>query len=124
MLLGVLHIWRKSIAPSKPPPQPPLPDPQYLQIEGFIELSGSGDIDASSGTLKVILSGLKGPRADQGKGGKGIARTEEPSSNTFLKSAKSFAREPQTPRKDGGKLNVLPRGGDNFLGCLGESPRP
>ncbi len=99
----------KSSAPSKPPPQPPLPDPQYPQIEGFIELSGSGDIDALFGPLKESLSGLKGPRADQGKKvGKGM-RAPKSCSNTFLKSAKSFAREPQTPRKDGGKQRVTPR---------------
>jgi hypothetical protein len=70
------------MAKSAPAPKesqlPPLPEPQYPQIEGFIELSGTGDIEALFGPLKESLAGLKGPRADHAKkANKGIQRTEE-----------------------------------------------
>jgi hypothetical protein len=70
------------MAKSAPPPTEskaaPLPEPQYPQIEGFIELSGTDDIDALFGPLKESLAGLKGPRADQAKKvTKAVQRTEE-----------------------------------------------
>jgi hypothetical protein len=65
-------------APQEAPAAQPLPDPQYPQIEGFIELSGSGDIENLFAPLRESLGGLKGPRADHGKKAtKGVQRTEE-----------------------------------------------
>jgi len=64
---------RKELKPPEPPPQP-----SYPQIEGFIEQSGQGDIEALFGPLKDSLLALKGPRTDQAKKAtKAVQRTEE-----------------------------------------------
>jgi hypothetical protein len=70
------------MAKSAPAPQQPtaapLPEPSYPQIEGFIELSGTGDIEALFGPLRQSLAAVKGPRTDQArKVTKAIQRTEE-----------------------------------------------
>lgn len=53
-------------------------EPMYPSIEAFIETAQAADIEGLYTPLKESLSGLKGPRAEQGKkASKAIERTEE-----------------------------------------------
>jgi hypothetical protein len=59
-------------------PQPAPTESVYPTIEGFIETANADEVKALYDDVKGALSGLKGPRADQGKKAqKGVARTEE-----------------------------------------------
>ena len=68
----------KEKTPAAPAPREPVPEPSYPVIEGFVEKATADDISNLFKDLRGQLSGLKGPKAEQGKKvGKAIERTEE-----------------------------------------------
>ena len=64
-------------APAQPE-TPPLPQPVYPAIEGFIEGATADDISSLFSSIRDGLGTLKGPRAEQAKKvTRAIERTEE-----------------------------------------------
>ena len=57
---------KKEKIPTPVEPQP-VPEPSYPVIEGFVEKATAADIAGLFKDLKGLLTGLKGPKAEQGK---------------------------------------------------------
>ncbi|MEW5741467.1 MAG: hypothetical protein AB1938_21275 [Myxococcota bacterium] len=83
--------------------QQPEPQPQnealYPALEGFIEKASAADVAALFSGVKGELSGLKGPKAEQGKKAlKSVERTEE-----LLSYLLQVREKIQAERKGGGR---------------------
>ncbi len=62
---------------TQPPPPPPPPQPEYPNLEQFIEGASADSIATLLNPIREALDGLKGPRAEHGKKAmKAVERTE------------------------------------------------